>query len=122
MSELLRVFWNKDLVGELRQNEKHEFIFRYSKTWLSNPHALPLSIRLPLKEQEFPDETCRTFFINLLPEGEIRASVARKFGISELNDFKLLSVLGGECAGAISLLPEGEEVSTKGDYHLISQS
>jgi serine/threonine-protein kinase HipA len=43
------------------------------------------------------------WFANLLPEGEVRGHVARRFGLSERNDFGLLAAIGGECAGALSL-------------------
>ncbi len=48
-------------------------------------------------------------FGGLLPEGEVREVLARNRGFSEQNDFGLLEVVGGDVAGAITLLPEGVE-------------
>ena len=50
---------------------------------------------------------CRPFFGGVLPEGRSRELISRILGVSETNDFALLERIGGECAGAVSLLPEG---------------
>lgn len=58
----------------------------------------------------------RPFFANLLPESDLRRVIARKLGLSEQNDFALLEAVGGECAGAVSLLPAEMPVSGEGSY------
>ncbi|MDD5627851.1 MAG: type II toxin-antitoxin system HipA family toxin [Elusimicrobia bacterium] len=121
MSETLNVFWGASLAGRLSQEDKEDFAFQYAPGWLSNPEAAPLSIRLPLRPEPFDDEACRTFFVNLLPEGTTRTLIAKKLGISESNDFGLLAALGGECAGALSLLPEGQAASSQGSYEPLEQ-
>ena len=90
MGDVMRVFWTKDLVGELRLKDRRDFVFHYAKSWVDNPKALPLSVRLPLREKEFSDDACRTFFVNLLPEGEIRAAIgggsSREAQVAHLDD------------------------------------
>jgi len=66
-----------------------------------------LSVRLPVRKEEYGDKACRPFFENLLPEGNIREAVARKELVSESNVFSLLDKIGGDCAGAVSLYEEG---------------
>ena len=85
---------------------KRLFSFSYDEEWLNNTDAFPLSISLPLKKKSFSDHTAKSFFANLLPESAVRALVARLLGVSEKNDFMLLKHIGGDCAGAISILPE----------------
>ncbi len=104
--EKLNVFFNQTLVGVLSLDDKRLFSFSYAKKWLNNPDAFPLSISLPLKKEIFPDHKTKSFFANLLPESAVRDLVARLLGVSEKNDFMLLKHIGGECAGAISILPE----------------
>jgi len=53
------------------------------------------------------------FFTNLLPEGATRERICARLKISVDNDFALLRAIGGECAGALSLLVEGEEPSSE---------
>jgi len=120
MTDILQVYWGKSIVGQLRMDDKGDFSFQYAPEWIENPSAIPLSIRLPLRKEPYPDSICRFFFSNLLPEGNVRALIARKLGISETNDFELLIALGGDCAGAISLLPEGQKVSDQGEYERVT--
>lgn len=120
MADTLNVFWNARLVGRLWLDDKREFSFQYDDAWLSNPDSSPLSLRLPLRPEPFDPDTTRFFFANLLPEADVRAHIARKLGVSEKNDFKLLEELGGDCAGAISLLPEGRSPSAGGGYDPLS--
>lgn len=121
MTETLNVYWETKLAGRLRQGEKGGFEFQYASEWLADAGAIPVSIRLPLRPESFDDDACRIFFANLLPEGSTRALITRKLGISESNDFKLLEALGGECAGALSILPAGQKVSEEGGYEPLSR-
>ena len=79
--------------------------FRYEARWLQKPGATPLSQSLPLLTEPFEDQACRPFFAGLLPEGELRRRIAAQCQISYANDFGLLAVIGGDCAGAVSLEP-----------------
>jgi serine/threonine-protein kinase HipA len=120
MADSLSVFWETRLVGALRLGSKREFLFEYDPSWLARKDALPLSVRLPKREEPFGDEETRPFFANLLPEARVRDLIAGRLGVSTANDFKLLEALGGECAGAIALLSEGEAPSDDGEYEAVS--
>lgn len=78
--------------------------FCYTKEWLSHSRATALSYSLPLQKEPFNDHLTRPFFAGLLPEGEMRRLLALQFHISRQNDFAILKRIGGECAGAITLL------------------
>ncbi|MFY9260693.1 MAG: type II toxin-antitoxin system HipA family toxin [Gallionella sp.] len=82
--------------------------FCYHADWLQRADALPLSVALPLQSAAFDDAAARPFFAGLLPEGRLRDLIAQQFHLSRQNDFGLLDQLGGECAGAVSLLPIGD--------------
>jgi len=115
----LIVFLGSQPVGGLSLIVRGGMTFRYSPDWLADPGAYPLSLSLPLQTAPFDDLATRPFFANLLPEAQIRQVIAAKLGISQGNDFALLEALGGECAGAVRLLPEGvEEVADYGDRPL----
>ncbi len=121
MTRVLSIYWNADLVGELRQ-ERFLLAFRYIPAYLSSPAALPLSRNLPLQNDPFNDSPTRAFFENLLPEGGIRAQVARQVGVSKENVFGLLEAIGGDCAGAISIVPPGGCRGGEGRYRPISKT
>ncbi len=88
-------------IGILKQsNGKLEF---HLKPWSEN--QLQISQSLPISETEriFPESECKSFFEGLLPDSEeARKALAKKYGFSERNIFKLLEAIGAECAGAIS--------------------
>ena len=108
MSQSLNVLLRDQRVGTLWLDEGRRFVFQYTEAWLEQAQAVPLSIHLPLRASVFDDLQARPFFANLLPESELRRVIARRLGLSEQNDFALLEVMGGECAGAVSLLPDGQ--------------
>ncbi|MBI4669438.1 MAG: type II toxin-antitoxin system HipA family toxin [Elusimicrobia bacterium] len=112
----LNVHWGGYLVGRLWVDEKNDFVFQYDSGWLEGKKAIPLSVRLPLQKEPFDDNSARIFFANLLPEGDVREAITRLYQISPGNNFKLLEILGGECAGAVSLVPEGKKPDSGGSY------
>jgi serine/threonine-protein kinase HipA len=57
------------------------------------------------------------YFANLLPEGLARDDIARYHGVSGDNDFELLRLLGRDCAGALAIVPPGEEPPSIQDAH-----
>lgn len=82
--------------------------FLYGADWLSKPEARALSCSLPLQSDPFDDMRARPYFAGLLPEGKLRRLIARQFQVSRENEFALLDNIGGECAGAVTVLPLGE--------------
>jgi serine/threonine-protein kinase HipA len=86
--------------------------FQYRPGWLARPKAVALSQSLPLRPEPFDDHECRAFFAGLLPEGHLRRLIAQQCQVSSQNDFALLHAIGGECAGAITFVPDGQPVAT----------
>lgn len=99
----LKVNLLNEAVGILSEDEYGRLNFEYSESWLNNPDAYPISIKLNLEKKIFEDFECKSFFSGLLPEDLIKEKIAKKLKISEDNNFSLLEILGGDCAGAISL-------------------
>ena len=120
MSQSLSVYLRDASVGVLHLDTRRRFVFQYNQNWLESDQAIPLSLHLPLQTEAFSDDRARPFFANLLPESEPRRVIARKLGISEQNDFALLEAVGGECAGAVSLLPDDVQSDTNPDYRLLT--
>lgn len=114
MAKILNVYLHHDLVGQLMLDEG-QMVFAYSADWLGSPHAVPLSQSLPLQKERFSRKICRGVFAGILPEESKRDMVARNLGISKANDFAMLEQIGGECAGAVSFIPEGEVLPVR-DY------
>jgi serine/threonine-protein kinase HipA len=107
MRRTLDVYLHRHLIGKLVQNDHGDMVFDYVETWLTNPTAVPLSQSLPLSKRHFNRNDCRGFFAGVLPDESKREIIARNLGISARNDFALLERIGGECAGAVTFVPEG---------------
>lgn len=103
----LIVYLNAERVGTLEQVDSGLLQFSYDQAWLQKPGAMALSRSLPLQSEVFPGKKARPFFAGILPEDQPRRTIAKILGISDTNDFAMLESIGGECAGAVSLLPEG---------------
>ena len=103
----LIVYLNAERVGILEQDDSGLPQFTYDQSWLEKPGAMPLSRSLPRQGEVFIGKKARPFFAGILPEERPRKRIAEILGISATNDFAMLERIGGECAGAVSLLPEG---------------
>ena len=108
MIEKLIAYKDTDVVGVLDRVDSENYVFNYEVSWLESKFPQPLSLTLPLQEGTFPSAATKAFFANLLPEGQLRDHLASKSRISPDDDFALLVQLAGDCAGAISLYPEGK--------------
>ena len=118
-TDILHV-WSEDrLVGLLwrDQSSPQGMGFRYIEDWVSTT-GFAISQRLPLKSEAFPAEaggSAQQFFANLLPEGGARNRIVRDLKIPD-TDFDLLRAIGGDCAGALSILPKDETPVTEYRY------
>ena len=87
--------------------------FAYARGWVDAGRP-PLSQSMPLTGA-FDDQAARAFFGGLLPEGNPREVLARQLGVSRDNDFSMLDALGGDTAGAVSLIRPGTGAPGTGD-------
>ena len=111
----LIVFLNGERVGALDEDDSGLLEFRYVPEWTGRSNAMPLSRSLPLQSEPFRGKHARPFFAGILPDEGPRKQIAAILGISEHNDFAMLERIGGECAGAVSLLPEDAPAPTVGE-------
>ena len=88
-----------------KTSESH-ICFTYDRDWLDGG-GFAISVSLPLWYGE--DELkAHAWFVGLLPEGAARDRVRLRTGLQrEKDDMGLLLRIGGDCAGALSVLPDG---------------
>jgi serine/threonine-protein kinase HipA len=105
-------------VGTLFKTTGGRLEFNYCPQYKQIETSLPLSLSLPLTLETHGDVLTRAFFDNLLQErdGPLQDLMARE-GIERDDVAGLLLHLGKDCAGAISVLPEGAPpVKVPGDF------
>jgi serine/threonine-protein kinase HipA len=77
--------------------------------------AMPLSRSLPVRAEPYGAERARPYFEGLLPDGMRRERIARELGLDPGDGLGLLAELGGDCPGAVLVLPEGGRPGEPGD-------
>ena len=95
-------------VGTLVETERGTR-FTYDTPWLQRPDAVPVSLTLPLSPQPYDWPGLHPFFENLLPEGWLLGIATNKLKIAPDDGFGLLLATCADCAGAVEVVPEGEE-------------
>lgn len=117
--DILNVWYERILVGKLWRDESGKMGFRYDENWLNNYFSI--SQQLPLTFQEYlPAEgKAHRFFVNLLPEANARSKIVKDLKISN-SDFELLKAIGGECAGAFSILPSDKKIDVPFHYQRLT--
>jgi serine/threonine-protein kinase HipA len=92
--------------GSLIRKDNGNLQFRYDAGY----EGPAISQSLPVRREAYPNRVCRAVFGGLLLEGDAREAMARNLGISAGNDYALLEALGGDCAGALTVLEPGERL------------
>ena len=112
---VLDVLLHGEPIGTLTLVQGSRTLFAFNKAYIDNPDRAVLG--LSFKDQfgqlrtDIPPTNTRVppFFANLLPEGPLRAYLAKQAGVNEKREFFLLWVLGQDLPGALEIRPvEGE--------------
>src|SRR6185369_17346865 len=100
--QTLYVHFKNQIVGILNLNDDDKLSFTYTKVWIQAENRFPISLALPLEEGVvYPHSLTKSYFENLLPEGDLRRIFETKFQIAEGDDFHFLAEFGRDCAGAL---------------------
>jgi serine/threonine-protein kinase HipA len=108
MAHPLDVWFGETKAGALSQDDAGALSFAYDPGYLGSSDPRAVSFSMPLQDAPYADRVVRPFFSGMLPDEGARQRLAGALGISAGNAFGLLEVIGGECAGALSLYPAGK--------------
>jgi serine/threonine-protein kinase HipA len=97
-----------------------DYFFEYDAQWLEQPGAYVLAPQFPLIGDRFVGVAVRTFFENLLPEGEALDDVVSAIHLRGASSFEVLGRLGAELPGVLSLLPEDARPESQQEYRPLS--
>lgn len=99
-------------IGSLVADERGAARFAYAPDYLARDDAMALSLALPLTDAPYGDFATRAYFDNLLQERDsARAEIIAKYRLDNDDIIGILYYLGKDCAGAVSVLPEGSPPS-----------
>lgn len=113
----LDVHLSGELIGTLFPAGEHDYRFAYKPEVVEAKGAgTPLlSTSLPMRAEPFSSEASRAYVEALLPEGRTRSRLARVLELDPADGYGLISALGGDCAGAAVLVPEGGGIGDEGE-------
>ncbi|QOD04346.1 type II toxin-antitoxin system HipA family toxin [Pseudarthrobacter sp. BIM B-2242] len=83
--------------------------------------AVLLSLSLPLQSKPITGPAVLNFFDGLLPEGQVRAHLSELYKVPSTDIRGLLAAVGGDCAGAVQVLPEGRDPAGGGSLQPMSR-
>lgn len=110
--DILSVRLCEQPVGTLRLHSG-SMLFNYEA------RTRPLSLSMPISEESYKNKSCEAFFGGLLPEPvETKKLIARLYGLRSNSSFSLLSKIGFDCAGAVSVTESSEPLRKSALYKL----
>ena len=87
--------------------------FRYDPDWIVLRGAFPISITMPLKSERIASDTFLPWAANLLPESEQLRTLGQILGMARSDVIGLLSAIGGDTAGALSIGQPGRTATVQ---------
>ncbi len=108
----LPVYFEQRLVGTINVDRSGPG-FTYAPDWIGLKGAFPISITMPLKSERFPSSTFLPWAANLLPESEQLRTLGQLLGMARSDVIGLLSAIGGDTAGALSIGLRGRTASVQ---------
>lgn len=125
MSRRLDTYLDGRFAGHFEQSSHGAIWFIYDEEYAKAPDATPLSLSMPLTTQRHPAKAATAYLEGLLPDSpDARERWAREYNVSPHNPFSLLTYVGRDAAGAVQLLPPGEQstdaLSRHGDIEWLS--
>jgi serine/threonine-protein kinase HipA len=106
----VRVFFEQRLVGTIDVSKDGPG-FIYDPGWVGLRGAFPISTTMPLKSERIHSDIFLPWAANLLPESEQLRTLGQLLGMAAGDVIGLLSAIGGDTAGALSVGQPGRTAS-----------
>lgn len=101
------VYLEETLVGRISEDE-HGYHFTYDQAYLNQPGAIPISLTMPVRAEEYSSKSMIPFFDGLIPEGWLLDIAQRNWKLDPKDRMGLLLSSCKDCVGAASIVPESE--------------
>jgi serine/threonine-protein kinase HipA len=106
----LSVYFEQRRVGTI-DIDKNGPGFTYDPGWMGLRGAFPISITMPLRSERIASDTFLPWAANLLPESVQLRTLGQLLGMARGDVIGLLSAIGGDTAGALSIGQPGRTAS-----------
>jgi serine/threonine-protein kinase HipA len=108
----LPVYFEQRLVGTI-DVDRDGPSFTYNLDWIATKGAFPISTSMPLRSERVAPATFLPWAANLLPENEQLRTLGQILGMAQGDVIGLLSTIGGDTAGALSIGQPGRTSSVQ---------
>lgn len=99
------VYIQKIYAGMIKETDEG-YIFSYDKSYLARNDALPVSLNMQLREEEYFSTILFPYFDGLIPEGWLLEMVSHNWKINQSDRFGLLLVACRDCIGDVCIKNE----------------
>ena len=106
----LPVYFEQRLVGTIDVDNSGPG-FRYDPDWIALRGAFPVSTTMPLRSERIASDIFLPWAANLLPESEQLRTLGQLLGMARSDVIGVLSAIGGDTAGALSIGQPGRTAS-----------
>ena len=103
------VYWRDKKAGMLSEQD-NGYVFQYAGSYVGNADAEAISFTLPLLTEPFFSKTMFPFFDGLIPEGWLLDVAVDTWKLDPRDRMGLLMTCCRDCIGAVSIIPDEEEV------------
>jgi serine/threonine-protein kinase HipA len=117
----LSVYFEQRRVGTI-DIDKNGPGFTYDPSWMGLRGAFPISITMPLRSERIASDTFLPWAANLLPESVQLRTLGQLLGMARGDVIGLLSAIGGDTAGALSIGQPGRGTSCGDAFVFITES
>ena len=87
--------------------------FTYDRAWIALRGAFPISTAMPFRPERYGPDVFLPWAANLLPENEQLRTLGQLLGMARSDVIGLLSAIGGDTAGALSIGQPGRTSSVQ---------
>ena len=97
-----KVYMHDELAGFLTESEEG-YTFKYDLNYLTKSSSKPVSLTLPLKDNQYVSRTMIPFFDGLIPEGWLLEIAEKNWKLNARDRMGLLLACCRDCIGAVSI-------------------
>ena len=103
-----KVYYKDKLAGIITEDE-NGFNYKYDEEYLKLKSAKPISLTLPLRNDEYNSNVMFSFFDGLIPEGWLLNIAEKNWKVDIRDRMGLLLTFCKDCIGAVSVVRDEEQ-------------
>lgn len=111
MTECLWVLRDGVVVADIERTDGRLALRYRPEAVQTSAGSVLISASLPVRRDPYAEAALLPFFEGLLPEGLVRERIATRLRLDPADVFGLLREIGRDCAGALSIVPEGTDLA-----------